>query len=575
LLSSLERAAWTLAPRVTGEVQQALGADSLLLAQLLWNRGYRDPLAAHTFLHPLDGACLGDPALMAGVPEAAQRILRALTDHERIAIYGDYDVDGVAGAALLATALRDLGGDVILHLPDRARDGYGVHPDAVRKLAAEGARVMVTVDCGISANSEVALARTLGLDVVVADHHMLPGGLPAAFAVLNPRQEICRYPYKELAGGGVAFQLARAILSATLGSLEADRRSRQLALFAALSTVADVVPLTGENRTIVSLGVEALRSGGSLGVRALVESAGRRLEELTAVDLSFRIIPRLNAAGRMGNARDALDLLLADDWDEAQAIAARLEEVNLARRSRVDELLSQVAEEAAEAAQAGAIVLHGAYPIGVAGLIATRLSERHGVPCVVIEAGEATSRGSARCGARIDLMRVLELCSEHLVQFGGHERAAGFTMPTDEAPLFRQAFTRAVEATGVLGNRLPLSIDGQLKLSSVGPRLAHLVERFEPSGAANPRPTFLSRNAVVRSLERLRGGHVRLQLVQDLVSRRALAFRPEFPMPELGHRVDVVYEVERSVWKGSERVDMLVRDLRPSNPAERYPAAAV
>jgi single-stranded-DNA-specific exonuclease len=564
-----------VATRIGAEEQRELGADSLLLAQLLWNRGAHCEAEAHAFLYPLAGDHLGDPQLMEGVPRAADRLLKAIDAGERIAVYGDYDVDGVAGAALLATALRGLGASLVVHLPDRARDGYGVHAEAVRQLVADGARVMITVDCGISANHEVQLARSLGLDVIVTDHHTLPGSLPSAYAVLNPRQETCRYPYKDLAGGGVAYQLARAMLRATLDPGEAERRARNLASYAALSTVADVVPLTGENRSIVAQGVATLRSGSSVGLQALVESAGRQLQMVTAMDLSFRVIPRLNAAGRMGNARDALDLLLAEDWSAAQAIAVRLEEANAARRLRVETLLAELESEAAEGSGRGAIVLHGDYPIGVAGLIATRFAERYGVPCAVIERGEATSRGSVRGVDGIDLVSLLGACVEHLVQFGGHERAAGFTLPSGEIALFKDAFELAVQATGVAPRRPAVAIDGMLRLSSIGPRLADLVERFEPSGAGNPRPLFLSRGALVRSVGRLNGGHLRLTLAQDWATRRAVAFRPTFAPPKPGTRVDVVYEVERSIWNGVERVDMIVRDLREGIPGETFTAAAV
>jgi single-stranded-DNA-specific exonuclease len=575
LLTPRDRAPWIVAPRIGADEQRELGADSLLLTQLLWNRGVRSDVEAHAYLFPLAGDHLGDPLSMHGLPSASERLLKAIGAGERIAIYGDYDVDGVAGSALLTAALRGLGADLVVHLPDRARDGYGVHPEAVRQLVADGARVMVTVDCGISANHEVQLARSLGLDVIVADHHALPGILPSAFAVLNPHQESCRYPCKDLAGGGVAYQLARAVLGAALESGEADRRARHLATYAALSTVADVVPLTGENRGIVAQGLASLRSGGPLGLRALAESAGRDLQMVTAIDLAFRIIPRLNAAGRMGNAREALDLLLAEDWATAQAIAVRLEEANVARRLRVDELLVELEAEAAEACGQGAIVLFGDYPIGVAGLIATRFAERFGVPCAVIERGNATSRGSVRGIDGIDLVSVLGACSEHLVQYGGHERAAGFTVPSDEVPLFKVAFERGVRATGVAPQRPAVAIDGILRLSSVGPRLADLVELFEPTGAGNPRPLFLSRGALVRSVGQLRGGHLRLTLAQDWATRRAVAFRPTFSAPRPGARVDVVYEVERSVWNGVERVDMIVRDVREGHAGEVFMAPAV
>lgn len=555
---------WAVAPRIGEAEQRALGADSLLLAQLLWNRGVRTADEAHAYLSPLDGARFADPHLMAGVPSAAQRLLRALAAGERIALYADYDVDGIAGAALLTSALRSLGADLLTHLPDRARDGYGVHREAIAQLAREGARVMVTVDCGVRAHEEVALAQSLGMDVIVTDHHALPAQLPSAFAVLNPLRDDCRYPCKELSGGGVALQLARATLQDALGSAEAERQARSLTAYAALSTVADVVPLSGENRSIVAQGVATLRSGRPLGLRALAATGGRALRTVTATDLAFRFVPRLNAAGRMGNPRDALDLLLTDNWDEAQSIAGRLEAANTARRLRVDELLAELEAAAAAQASRGAIVLHGAYPIGVAGLIAARFAERFGVPCVVIEEGDETSRGSARGVDGLNLMDVLQACAEHLDQFGGHERAAGFTLSSDAILRFRQSFEQCVESLGVPAQQPAISVDAVLRLASVGPRLADLVERFEPSGLGNPRPVFLSRNVLVHSVQPLKGGHLRLRLGQEWAVRRAVAFRPGFPVPRPGARVDVVYEVERSEWNGEALVDIIVRDLRPS-----------
>src|SRR5436190_2207848 len=247
------RPRWELPTRVGEAEQRLLGVDSLLLAQLLWNRSIRTEADASAFLEPCVSLTFSDPRLMRGAPQAIERLLRAIRDHERIAVYGDYDVDGVAGAAVLVDALTGLGADLIVHLPHRARDGYGVNAAAVRQLADQGARVIVTVDCGITAVDEAALARSLGIDVIITDHHTIPARLPAALAVINPHQPACPYPYKALGGGGVAFQVARAMLQDALPGDEAKQRESRLAGLAALSTIADIVPLTGENRAIVAM----------------------------------------------------------------------------------------------------------------------------------------------------------------------------------------------------------------------------------------------------------------------------------------------------------------------------------
>jgi single-stranded-DNA-specific exonuclease len=523
----------------------------------------RSEQEAAAFLDPVEGGDLADPRTMRGVPEATSRLLRALAHGEPIAVYGDYDVDGLAGAALLADALAGLGGRVITHIPHRSQDGYGVHEDAVRSLAAAGARVMVTVDCGISAHQEVQRATELGVDAIVTDHHSIPALLPAAVAVLNPHQAECQYPFKDLAGGGVAFQLARSLLLASLPPEEAVKRWRRLAAFAALSTMADVVPLVGENRTIVAQGIEAVRAGAVTGLEAICRAARKPMDQLTGRDLSFHIIPRLNAAGRMGDPRDALDVLLAQDVDSARLTAARLEQLNTARRTRMNEILVEV-ERDLEGCE-DAIVLAGAYPIGLAGLIAGRVADRMALPCVVIEEGDDVCRASVRGADGVHLIRVLEQCADALIQFGGHERAAGFSIYARDIERFRAAFGAAVRASR--GNALPARVfeaDGVLMLSSVGDRLVELVHRFEPVGAGNANPTFVARSVLVREARLISGGHFQMTLAQGWAVRRAVAFRPEFSLPAPGSKIDILFEVERSSWQGVSRVDIIVRDARPS-----------
>ncbi len=559
---------WQLPHRIGEDEQRALGADSLLLAQLLWNRGIRSSAEAQAFLDPCTSNALCDPRRMRGVPEAVARLLRAIQNHERIAVYGDYDVDGVAGAAVLVDALTGLSADLLVHLPHRARDGYGVNAPAVQKLAAEGATVMMTVDCGITAVDEAALAGSLGIDVIITDHHTVPARLPAAFAVINPHQPGCDYPYKDLGGGGVAFQVARALLDAALTPDEAKRRTARLAGLAALSTVADIVPLTRENRAIVAMGLDAIHAGLIPGIEALCDHAGRSIGSLTAQDLAFTVIPRLNAAGRMGDARDALDVLVAPDADSAREVAARLEGANGARRERVRELLLAVEEEACRSASDGVLVLAGDYPVGLAGLIAARLAERFGVPCVVIEQGEETSRGSARGVEGVHLVRALEACASCLIQFGGHEAAAGFTLRSENISAFREQMRVAVRAArGDVPFEPVMAADGHLRLRSVGPRLADVLERFEPVGAGNPRPAFVSRGTIVRQVQTTDRGHVRFRLAQGDAVCRGIAFHPDFPIPELDARVDVLYEIERTMWRDEMRVELLIRDARPSEAA--------
>src|SRR2546428_6482239 len=353
---------WAIFPRVGDTERAPLQVDSLLLAQLLWNRGVRTSAEAASFLSPaqLDG--LSDPFALHGRDVAVDRLLSALKGGESIAIYGDFDVDGIAGAALVADAIRLAGATPSVYLPNRAREGHGLNVDALQQLNDRGVRVIVTVDCGITAGLEVARARELGMDVIVTDHHTVPIELPGAFAVLNPHQDGCSYPFKDLAGGGVALQLARGLLSSCLPAAEANSRSAELTDLAALSTVADMVPLVSENRAIVAHGLAGLREGRRPGLNMLCKRAERAVADLTARDLAFSMIPRLNAAGRMGDARDALDILLTADPDAAEDLAERLEQANGARREQLSDFLSALEGDVAEAETDSAIVIDGPYP---------------------------------------------------------------------------------------------------------------------------------------------------------------------------------------------------------------------
>lgn len=556
-----EKKRWKLAPRIGALEQASLATDTLLLAQLLWNRGIRSAADGRQYLAAPSLTGLADPFTMRGMTAAVDVLVGAIEAREPIAVYGDYDVDGVAGAALLVDLLRSLGGRPLIHIPHRVRDGYGLNSQALAALAQQGARVVITVDCGITANAEVDTAAALGLQVIVTDHHTVPSELPSAAAVLNPHQGDCLYPYKEFAGGGVAFQLARALLSTLLPPRQAEERALLLTDLAALSTIADVVPLSGENRTLAALGIATLKAGHRPGLRALCDVAGRSPAELRVRDLSFGLIPRLNAAGRMGDAMDAVNLLLSTDADEAGALAAALDRTNTARRELLSDLLTGAEVEAAEFAGEPAIVIDGPYPIGLAGLLASRLVDRWQVPAVVIQRGDGTLRGSARAPEGYDLMPILAQCAGALIQYGGHPRAAGFTLSADTLDRFR---TRFLAGAGQTAQALPsperaIAVDAALRLHSIGPELADLVERFEPAGEANPPVTFLSRGTIL-SRERSGHGPTRLRIQDSEAVRQALVFGVEPSLPPDGARVDVCYEVRRDIWQGDQRIALVVCD---------------
>ena len=359
---------------------------------------------------------------MAGVSAAVDRLQRAIRCGEGIGLHGDYDVDGVSATAVLAETLERLGARPIVRIPHRVRDGYGLSAAAVRSLGEAAARVIVTVDCGITANAEVALATDLGIDVVVTDHHHVPTFLPAAYAVLNPRQPGCEYGFRELSGVGVAYVLARALLEGGLPPTAAEASAEALLDLVALGTIADLVPLVGENRVLVARGLRVLQGLRRPGIAALMAVAGARPEGLSAQRVAFTLAPRLNAAGRMGDATSAYALLTAVDATAAEALAA---ELNTANRERQQAVGAGEARARKAADPAGpAIVVAGEYPLGIAGLIAGRLAEETGRPAVVLERGTEYCKGSARAPGGFHLAEALAACSDLLVKYGGHAQAA-------------------------------------------------------------------------------------------------------------------------------------------------------
>jgi single-stranded-DNA-specific exonuclease len=569
---------WEVCPPAGPEALARLGVGSPLLAQLLWNRGIRDAAAAERFLHP-ERAALHDPWQMAGVAEAVRCIRAAVAAGAPIAIHGDYDADGVTATAVLVEALRQLGARPLFHIPHRAREGYGLSAATVRRLAAQGVRLLLTVDCGITANAEVALAAELGMEVVVTDHHHVPVDLPAARAVLNPRQPGCRYPFRELAGVGVAYVLARALLESALPAVAAERAMEALLDLVALGTIADMVPLVGENRVLVARGLRVLREARRPGLQALMAVAGVAAGDLTAPRVAYSLVPRLNAAGRMADAVEACRLLLAADRARAEPLAERLEALNRVRQQAVAEAVAQARALADPRAPAAVVV--GDFPVGIVGLVAGRLAQETGRPWVVLARGAEYCRGSARGPEGFHLAAALERCADVLVQHGGHAQAAGLTLRARELPAFVerfQALAAAVLGTAAAAPRPRWRIDGVVPLGAIDWAFAETLLRLEPCGVGNPSPLFLTHGAQVRESRTLQNGGgangdgapcsprpaaLVLRLSDGGVPLRGVAF--ECPqVPAAGETVDVVYEVERRTWGEEVRIELRIRDLRPA-----------
>jgi single-stranded-DNA-specific exonuclease len=559
---------WGVRRRARSDVLDRLGVGSPLLAQLLLNRGIASSEQAAQYL---DGneTDIGDPYQLAGMPQAVERIAAALGARERIAIYGDYDVDGLSGATLLAQTLEALGAEVDVFIPHRERDGYGLNSPALEALAARRATLVISVDCGVSAVAEVAAAASAGLDVVVTDHHQVPAELPAAVAVVNPHRHDCDYPFKHLAGAGVALKLAQALLRRLSPSPDREGLEDQLFELAMLGTVADVMPLIGENRSIVRRGLRRLRSQPSPGLRALCRYAKVDSRYLTAEDISFRIAPRLNAAGRMADAMLAHQLLAARTDPEAESRAAQLDALNVARRSLTDQAIARARAETADdpVDSTAGIVISGDYPVGLLGLVAARLAEQRGRPTAVVRVDGELCRGSVRGVPGFDTVAAVAACGDLLLAFGGHKAAAGLSLVPDNVDAFRARFADVV-AVGMaeLPPPEPRAADCRLLPERLNPALCDLLDRLEPCGQGNPAPLFETRSMLVRDARVAQGRHVQLSLSANGAHVRGILFDGAESGPRPGDVIDALYRVRRNFWQDSYSIDV---DLAAWRPATR------
>ncbi len=546
------------APAVDDERVAALAAEANLrplTARVLAGRGIVRADLASRFLDPRL-ADLRRPDGMADLGRAIERLVAALGAAETIGVFGDYDVDGVTTAATLTAALRAFGGRVIARAASR-QAGYGVGVDDVARFAAEGCRVLVTGDCGTSDHEALRAARDKGLDVIVIDHHELPAAETPAYAMINSRRADDAFPFKGLASCGVAFYLAAALRTRLGSTFDA----RELLDLVALGTIADLVPLTDENRILVAAGLKVLSARKRPGLAALAVRAELTEGPITAHQAAFRLTPRLNAAGRLGEAQLALDLLLATPAD-ADRLAAAIDEQNT-ERQRIQELVWMEARaQAAEQVDAPALVVGAeGWHHGVVGIVAARLVDDFGRPAVAIGFKNGEGRGSARTVAGVNLFDALGACGEHLTRFGGHAGAAGLSMARDRLEGFRAAF--AAEAARQLAGRPPVAVevDAEVALGDLDVAFAEELARLGPFGAANREPLFALRGVVARATRVVGKGHLQLTLDHRGVLGEAIAFGLGGADPGAGAVLDVVATAELDTFRGARRARLRVTKL--------------
>ena len=532
-------------------------------------------LAARGAVGPEETACLLErerrlshsPMLMRDMDKAVERISRALAAGEKMAVFGDYDVDGITATVLLVDYLRSRGGDCVFYIPRRIEEGYGLGCDALRTLRDQGVTLVITVDCGITGVEEARYAREIGMDLVITDHHECKDTLPDAAAVVDPRRPDCPYPFKHLAGVGVALKLVLA-----LGEQREEALFARYCTLAAIGTVADVMRMSDENRTIVCRGLEAIANTDFLGLRALLRESGLLDKEITSIQIGFVLAPRINAAGRMGEAELAANLLLTDDSARAERMARELCDLNRERQAVEQDIFAQAVDqiEAMPAGERSALVLSSeVWHQGVVGIVASRLSEKYSCPSFMIHLQNGVGKGSCRSYGGFNLFAALESCSDLLIDFGGHALAAGFNIRQEDIPAFRQRMNRCVR--DYCNGEAPVS---SLEVDVIvrHPEAVTLEEveelgRLEPYGAGNVRPVFALMGAKVESIQSVgQNRHIKLRLSKGPCHFDAIFFSAtaEECGVSAGSRVDAAFYLQINEFRGASSVQLQMIDLRPS-----------
>jgi single-stranded-DNA-specific exonuclease len=540
---------------------------SPLLGRLLVLRGITDPDAAQNFLNPRLSQ-LHDPFLMAGMDRAVERLKRAVANKEKILIYGDYDVDGTTAVVVLLAGLERLGARVDVHIPDRLKDGYGMRVPVVERAAAGGVTVLLSVDTGIREHEVVARAQELGVDCIITDHHLPKESLPPADALLNPQRPDCAYPDKNLSGVGVAFKLVQGLL----GEGMTDALLQSYLKIVAIGTIADVVPLVGENRVIAKFGLEGLRRPAAPGLTALMEVARLDGRTPTSGDIAFRVAPRMNAAGRMEDAGEVIELLRTADPVKARKIASHLDQLNSERQRAEESILNEIEEMVKARPEMGerySLVFAGeGWHRGVIGIVAQRVVERHYRPALVIGVEEGTGQGSGRSIANFHLLSALTACENVFERYGGHAAAAGFALPSERIGELTERFEAYAQRNLTPQDLVPLlRVDAEVDLEQMDWPVYEQLKRMEPFGLGNPTPVFVARGLRLTLPPRVVGEkHLKLRVGDGTRDLDAIGWRIGEQARLLGHgeAVDLAFTLDENTYQGMSSLQIVIKDLQMS-----------
>lgn len=561
---TLQAKRWQIAPPIPYELKQETAHRHWALVQALYNRGITGKREIDAFL---DRRYLGhtDPFLLPDMDLAVNRIRQAVEAGETIVVYGDFDADGVTSSVLLVEALRGLGvprQQAFAYIPDRVDEGYGLNKEALQVLRDKGANLVITVDCGVRALAEVEEAARLGLDMIVTDHHSLGPQLPKAIATVNPKRPESSYPELYLAGVGIAYKLAQALRSA-FGE-QATFQERDLLDLVALGTVADLAPLLGENRQLVIEGLKILNERRRPGLRALADVAGLDKTAITSESISFALAPRINAAGRLSHAYDAAKLLAVNNTVMAREFADELNQLNRDRQ-QLTRQLCQKAEEMIDPQQPLLFAIDQGFKSGVVGLVASRLADQYYRPAIVVEWGDGESRGSCRSIPEFHITEALDQVAGLLERHGGHAQAAGFTIRNQNLAQFQEEIMAIAAAQLDLGELTPaIPIDAELAIGDVDWALFEILQKLEPTGYANPAPTFVSRDVQVYGHRAVGhdGSHLQVWVGDGRVKLGCIAFRQGAWAGHLPDRIDLAYTISVNEWNGRRDLQLVVQDIQ-------------
>lgn len=565
MLAKPKQKNWWVYPRINDEVSQALSGYPVFMRQLLVNRGCLDEGSAATYLNASDS--LADPFLLLDMDRSVDRLLKAIDNNEPIVVYGDYDVDGVSATALMVQVLRKFKARVTRYIPNRFDEGYGVNKEAVQLLADSNAKVILTVDCGIRSPDEAELANQLGVDMIISDHHYPKDDLPPAYAVVCPKREGDPYPDKNLAGVGLAFKIVQALFSKRqIG----DWGAEDWLDLVALGTVADVVPLIGENRVLVRRGINLIRQGKRVGLQALIRVSGRDPQRISAGDIGYMLGPRLNAAGRMDSALQAYELLMTESIEEAGCLAQKLDNQNSDRQRLTKETRAMAEDKIGLAPEQNLITSFDEnYSSGIMGLVATSLVETYYRPAIVGNIEETVTRASCRSISEFHITQALDECADLLERHGGHAMAAGFTIRNEKVNFFLERM-QAIADRELNGKDLRKTLKADIELPIEKVRDVSLIdlEKLQPTGMENPDAVFVSRKVEIKNARPLgvEKKHLKFTCQAGNYLLDAVAWRQADWLPDLPGRFDILYAIEENSYFGSRTMQLNIRDMRPSDP---------